>query len=158
MKSDRRNVLVGGALLGTALGATLGAPALALPPTAAPPGLMEVLHIHVGPDGKSQAKVVKVYGGKKTIPAIAVETGAIGPGDGRWGNPPSKRFTVNTVGDLEAELGDGTRHRIGKGDLVFIEDLTGTGHFTRFLTATANIFIVVANDFDLDEWAGQPPA
>jgi hypothetical protein len=158
MTIDRRKMLVGGTLLSMLASAGVSVRASAAPPTAAPAGLMQVLHIHVGPDGKSQAKVVKVYGGKKTIPAVAVETGAIGPGDGRWGNPPSKRFTVNTVGDLEAELGDGTKHLIGKGDLVFIEDLTGTGHFTRFVTAVANIFIVVADDFDLVAWAGQPPA
>ena len=157
MTIDRREMLVGGALLGALAGAGVGAPAHALPPTAAPPGLMEVLNIHVGADGKSQVRRVKVYGARKPIPAVSVEASSIGPGDGAWGNPPSKRFSVNTIGDLESELGDGTKVRIGKGDLVFIEDLTGSGHFSRFLTAVANVYIVVADDFDLLEWAGNPP-
>lgn len=154
MGMDRREMLVGGALLGT----MLAAPAGAAPPSPAPPGLLEVLRIHVGPEGKSRADRVKVFGGRKPIPAVSVEASSIGPGDGRWGNVPTKRFTINAIGDLEAELGDGSKVRIGKGDLVFIEDMTGTGHFTRFLSAVANIFIVVPDEFDLLEWAGQAPA
>ncbi|HTM95688.1 MAG TPA: hypothetical protein VL100_07715 [Croceibacterium sp.] len=155
MGIDRREMLVGGALLGTMLAAP---PAGAAPVGPAPPGLLEVLRIHVGPDGKSQASRVKVYGARKPIPAISVEASSIGAGDGRWGNVPTKRFTINAVGDLETELGDGSKVRIGKGDLVFIEDMTGTGHFTRFLSAVANLYVVVPDDFDLLEWAGQPPA
>jgi hypothetical protein len=151
---DRREMLVSGALLGT----MLAAPAGAVPPSPAPPGLLEVLRVHVGPDGESRADRVKVYGARKPIPAVSVEASSIGPGDGRWGNVPTKRFTINAVGDLEAQLGDGSKVRIGKGDLVFIEDITGTGHFTRFLSAVANIFIVVPDEFDLLEWAGQAPA
>ena len=54
------------------------------------------------------------------------------------------------------ELGDGTHHKIGKGDLVFIEDQGGKGHRSHMLTPIANLFLIVPDDFDLLAWAGQP--
>src|SRR5690606_40572896 len=84
MGIDRREMLVGGALLGT----MLAAPAAAAPPSPAPPGLLEVLRIHVGPDGKWRADRGKVFGGRKPLPAVSVEASSIGRGDGRWGNVP----------------------------------------------------------------------
>ena len=46
---------------------------------------------------------------------------------------------------------------IGKGDLVYLEDLTGKGHVTRPLTDVSNLFILMPADFDLLEWAGGTP-
>ncbi len=44
-----------------------------------------------------------------------------------WHVAPSKLFTINTAGDIQGEMGDGTKIPIGKGDLVYLEDLTGKG-------------------------------
>lgn len=157
METSRRDLIAAGSML-TALMAAGAGSAAGAAPDPAPPGLAEVFHVHVGMDGKSQAKRVKIHGSMKPIPVKEMLFGAIGAGDGRWGNVPSKRFSVNVVGDLQVTLGDGTQHRLGKGDLVYLEDLTGTGHFTQFLTPVANLYIMVADDFDLEEWASSPPA
>ena len=51
-------------------------------------------------------------------------------------------------GELEVELTDGTRRKIGS-DLVFLEDLTGKGHVTRALGPITNVFLHVPVDFDV---------
>jgi hypothetical protein len=71
---------------------------------------------------------------------------------------PAKTFTINVVGDIEGEVSDGTKVRIGKGDLVYLEDRTGKGHVTRLLTPVANIFIRMEDDFDFLAWAAAAPA
>jgi hypothetical protein len=150
METSRRDLLVAGTAL-AALAAT-GAQAQI---GQAPPGLMEVLHVYADKDGISRARRVRVYG-NKPIPVVEVIAGSIGTGVTQWGTAPKKRFSINTSGDLSVELADGTHHKIGKGDLVFIEDQGGKGHRSSMLTPIANLFLIVADDFDLLAWAGQP--
>ncbi len=152
MESNRREMLALGALL-----AMFGAGSSEAAISPAPPGLMEVLHVHADANGITHAKRVRVYG-NKPIPAVQVSGGSIGPGLTEWGAPPSRRFSINTVGELEAEMGDGTRHRIGKGDLVFIDDKGSKGHRSHMLTPVSSLFIIVPDDFDFAAWCGTPPA
>jgi hypothetical protein len=116
---------------------------------------MEVLHIYSDKNGVSHGKRVRVYG-NKAIPVVEIMAGSIGTGLTEWGTARNKRFSINVTGDLDVELGDGTHFKIGKGDLVFIEDQGGKGHRSHMLTPIANLFIIVADDFDLAAWAGQP--
>lgn len=149
METSRRDLIAAGAVL-TALGAVSSNAAPSRPPA----GLMEVLHVYSDADGVSHARRVRVYG-NKALPVTGVMAGSIGAGLTEWGTAPNKRFSVNMVGDLEVELGDGSRHRIGKGDLVFIEDQGGRGHRSHMLTPIANLFLLVPDDFDLLAWAGK---
>ncbi len=147
METSRRELMVAGTLLG-ALGVTAAKGA----PAAPPDGMMEVLHVYPDAEGVSHARRVRVFG-NKAIPVQSVSAGSIGVGVSHWGSAPNKRFSINTAGELDVELGDGTRHRVGKGDLVFIEDIVGTGHRSHFLTPVANLFLIVPDDFDLLQWA-----
>ncbi len=149
MDASRRTALAGGALLAALIGSKATAA-----PSPAPPGLMEVLHIYADAEGISHGRRVTVKSSNAAIPVQSIAYGSIGAGITHWGSAPTKRFSINTVGDIEVELGDGTRHRVGKGDLVFIEDMIGTGHRSHFLTPVANLFIIVAEDFDFELWAG----
>jgi len=54
---------------------------------------------------------------------------------------------------LEVELSDGTKRRIGPGDLVLLEDTTGKGHVTRLVSPVTCLFIRVADNFDVKKWA-----
>lgn len=149
MNASRRAALAVVAMIAALFGT--GAAAA---PAAPPPGIKEVLHIYSDAEGISHGRRVTVKSANAEIPVQSIVYGSIGPGLTHWGSAPTKRFSINTVGDIEVELGDGTRHRIGKGDLVFIEDTTGTGHRSNFLTPVANLFIIVAEDFDFELWAG----
>lgn len=150
METSRRTAIAGGMLLTALIGSRASGA-----PSAAPPGIMEVLHVYSGPDGVSHGRRVSVAASRTEIPVESIVYGSIGTGDSNWGSAPNKRFSINTVGDIEVELGDGTRHHVGKGDLVFIEDMVGTGHRSHFLTPVANLFIMVPDDFDFLAWAGQ---
>jgi hypothetical protein len=41
---------------------------------------------------------------------------------------------ITLTGELEIGLGDGTVHKFGPGDVRLIEDVTGHGHTTRYVT------------------------
>jgi hypothetical protein len=160
MLTDRRTAIAAGAAL-TTLIATGACSQEANSPTAdpakGPSGLMEVIHVFAGDDGVSHVSRVKVVGSPKPLPAQAVTTTSIAQGTEDWHVAPAKTFTINVVGDIEAEVSDGTKVRIGKGDLVYLEDRTGKGHITRLLTPVANIFIRMPDDFDFLAWAAAEP-
>ena len=169
MDTDRRTIIAGG----TALTALLAAAACAREPSAeaaegpatqpatqpptGPSGIMEVIHVYSGEDGVSHVSRVKVTGSPKPLPVAAVVATSIAQGTEDWHQAPRKTFTINVVGDIEAETTDGTKVRIGKGDLVYLEDRTGKGHITRLLTPVANIFIRMEDDFDFLAWASAEP-
>ncbi len=70
-----------------------------------------------------------------------------------WHNAPRRQFAINMTGDLEVEITGGVRKKIGAGDLVYLEDVEGQGHVTRALGPVTNLFIHVADDFDMVAWA-----
>ena len=160
MLTDRRTVIATGAALGTLLATGACAQEGDSPtaePATGPAGLMEVIHVWADADGVSHVDRVKVVGSPKPLPAHSVVTTSIAQGTEDWHIAPAKTFTINVVGDIEAEVSDGTRVKIGKGDLVYLEDRTGKGHITRLLTPVANIFLRMADDFDLLAWAAAEP-
>ena len=152
MEASRRTVIAGGvaltALLATKAGAQAGGPKATG---------MEVIHVFADAAGVSHAQRVPVVGLPKPLPATEIRANAIAMGVEDWHQAPQKLFTINTSGDIQCELGDGKKVPIGKGDLVYLEDLTGKGHVTRLLTDVSNLFILMPKDFDLLEWAGGTP-
>ncbi|MBO9669719.1 MAG: hypothetical protein J7485_04300 [Sphingobium sp.] len=147
METSRRDLIVAG----TTLTALMSAESNAQP--AAAKGTMEIIHVYAGPDGVSHVKRVTVTGLPKPLPVTEVRASFVAKGTEDWHVAPSKLFTINTAGDIQAEMGDGTKVAIGKGDLVYLEDLTGKGHITRLLTDVSNLFLMVRPDFDLEKWA-----
>jgi hypothetical protein len=155
METDRRTVLAGSLL--TPLATAGRAAETPLEPARGSSGIMEVIHIYADEHGVSHVGRVKVVGSPKPLPAESVIASSIARGVEDWHQAPAKTFTINVVGDIEGEVSDGTRVRIGKGDLVYLEDLTGKGHVTRLLTPVANLFIRMKPDFDFLKWASEPP-
>jgi hypothetical protein len=147
METSRRDLIVAG----TALTALMATGANAQP--AAAKGSMEVIHVYAGADGVSHVKRVAVTGLPKALPITEVRASFVAKGTEDWHVAPSKLFTINTAGDIQGEMSDGTKIPIGKGDLVYLEDLTGKGHITRLLTDVSNLFLMVKPDFDFERWA-----
>jgi hypothetical protein len=156
MQTDRRTVLAAGTVLTTMLAAGAQGQEPVHEPARGPSGIMEVIHIYAGEDGVSHVNRVKVLGSPKPLPADSVIATSIAQGTEDWHQAPAKTFTINVVGDIEGEVSDGTRVKIGKGDLVYLEDMTGKGHVTRLLTPVANLFIRMKPDFDFLKWASEP--
>jgi hypothetical protein len=159
MMTDRRTVIAAGTAL-TALAAS-GAGAQqptsrTADPAKGPSDLMEIIHIWADEKGVSHVGRIRVAGSPKRLPATGVAATSIAQGTEDWHIAPSKTFTINVVGNIEAEVSDGTKVKIGKGDLVYLEDRTGKGHITRLLTPVANLFIRMPDDFDIQAWASGP--
>ena len=64
-----------------------------------------------------------------------------------------RQFSISMSGEIEVEVSDGKKHAIHAGDIVFLEDLQGKGHITRILSPVTNIFIRVADGFDVVKWS-----
>jgi hypothetical protein len=128
----------------------------ALAQSSAPSGTTEakVVRVYATPDGGSRAEELTISPNAKPID-ITRMTASVYRGSGArapdWHTAPRKQFAINMTGELEVELTDGTRRRIGS-DLVFLEDTTGKGHVTRALGPITNVFLHVPDDFDVVAW------
>ncbi len=151
MKTSRRNAIAGGVALTALLATKAGAQA------GGPKGTgMKIIHVYADANGVSHVQRVPVVGLPKPLPATEVRANAIATGVEDWHKAPEP-FTINTEGDIQAEVSDGTKVPIGKGDLVYLEDLTGKGHITRLLSDVSHLFIMMPPDFDFLKWAGGTP-
>jgi quercetin dioxygenase-like cupin family protein len=50
-----------------------------------------------------------------------------------WHCAPRRQYSITLSGHAEIEVGDGTVIRVGPGDVLLAEDLTGQGHITRVI-------------------------
>jgi hypothetical protein len=149
MTMDRRDVLsLGGAAL------LLGG-ARAFAQSGAAVNEAKVVRVYATPDGGSRVEELTISPEAKPIDITRMTAGAYRGSGARapdWHTAPRKQFAINMTGELEVELTDGTRRKIGS-DLVFLEDPTGKGHVTRALGPITNVFLHVPDDFDVVAWA-----
>lgn len=96
---------------------------------------MKVVRIFSGDDGQSHFQDLDVD-------TFAPLTSSLGQGPIRlnrgpaqsfsdFHNAPRRQYVAMLSGVLEIEIGDGTKRRLGPGDVLVAEDLTGKGHRTR---------------------------
>ena len=115
----------------------------------------KVVRVFATPDGGSRVEELTISPDAKPID-ITRMTASVYRGSGArapdWHQAPRKQFAINMTGELEVELTDGARRKIGS-DLVFLEDTTGKGHVTRALGPITNVFLHVPDDFDVVAWA-----
>ena len=101
---------------------------------------MAIIRIHTGSDGKSHFQEI----GPKFEPrGDKSETAELIPGSGimvrrfeptrsnPWHHAPGRYAVFTLSGAVDIEIGDGTVRRLGVGDILIAEDLTGRGHATR---------------------------
>jgi quercetin dioxygenase-like cupin family protein len=60
-----------------------------------------------------------------------------------WHCAPRRQYSITLSGFAEIEVGDGTVTRVGPGDVVLAEDLTGQGHVTRVVGAEPRLYVLV---------------
>lgn len=144
-------------LLTTSCAALLLGGGRALAQSGAPAGANDakVVRVYATADGGSRVEELTISPDAKPIAVTRMTAGAYRGSGARapdWHTAPRKQFAINMTGELEVELTDGTRRRIGS-DLVFLEDTTGKGHVTRALGPITNVFLHVPDDFDVVAWA-----
>lgn len=60
-----------------------------------------------------------------------------------WHCAPRRQYSIALAGTAEIEVGDGTVARVGPGDVVLAEDLTGQGHITRVVGQEPRFYAIV---------------
>jgi quercetin dioxygenase-like cupin family protein len=60
-----------------------------------------------------------------------------------WHCAPRRQYSISLSGSAEIEVGDGTVVRVGPGDVVLAEDLTGRGHVTRVIGNEPRFYAIV---------------
>jgi hypothetical protein len=115
-----------------------------------------IIRIYATPDGESHFEDLVISADAGPAPLTLMSAGVY-RGSGAtapdWHTAPRRQFAINMIGALEVEITNGTRRRIGAGDLVFLEDITGKGHITRALGPITNLFLHVPDDFDVVAWS-----
>ena len=112
-----------------------------------------VLHVYATPDGESHLEVLEVAPTAGRLPLTGLRAISYKPNKVDWHHAPAPQFAINLTGDLQVEVSDGTKRKIGPGDLVFLEDTQGKGHITRLLGPVTALFIQPADGFDIRAWA-----
>ena len=60
-----------------------------------------------------------------------------------WHCAPRRQYSISLSGEAEVEVGDGSIARLGPGDVLLAEDLTGRGHITRVVGAQPRFYAVI---------------
>ena len=101
---------------------------------------MAIIRIYTGPDGASHFQEIEPT---LTSRGDQSETGELIPGTGivirrfeptrsnPWHHAPGRYAVFTLSGAVDIEIGDGTVRRLGPGDILIAEDVTGQGHLTR---------------------------
>lgn len=148
---DRRELLALGGL-----GAVLAGSKVLAQSSEAGPVEARIIRIYATPDGESHFEDLVIASNAGPVD-ITRMTAGVYTGSGAtapdWHTAPRKQFAINMTGELEVEITNGTRRRIGAGDLVYLEDVTGKGHVTRALGPITNLFLHVPADFDVVAWS-----
>jgi hypothetical protein len=63
-----------------------------------------------------------------------------------WHCAPRRQYSITLAGAAEVEVGDGTVRRLGPGDVLLAEDLTGQGHITRVVGEQPRFYLVMPLD------------
>ena len=103
-------------------------------------GTMRVVRLYTGPDKKSHFEDIQIPlkdGGKVGfISELYKATGVVfrettGDYNYDFHTAPRRQYVVNLEGEVEIEVGDGTKRILRSGDILLAEDTTGQGHISR---------------------------
>jgi hypothetical protein len=101
---------------------------------------MTILRIYTGPDNQSHFEDVQIPlkdGGKVGFLSELIKAKGVvfrmTTGDYNYDFHPAPRrqYVVNLEGEVEIEVGDGTRRILRSGEVLLAEDTTGQGHISR---------------------------
>jgi hypothetical protein len=101
---------------------------------------MKITRVYTGADNRSHFEDIEVElkdGGKAGfLSSLQKATGVVfRETDGSYNfdfhNAPRRQYVVNLEGEVEIEVGDGTKRLLRSGDILLAEDTTGQGHISR---------------------------
>ena len=101
---------------------------------------MAIIRVYTGPDGKSHFQDIEPKlepkgdqsAGGELIPGSGILIRRFEPTRSNpWHHAPGRYAVFTLSGAVDIEIGDGTVRRLGVGDILIAEDVTGQGHATR---------------------------
>ena len=113
---------------------------------------MAIIRIYSGPDGESHFQEIepdfKPLGDQsesaELIPGSGIVVRRFAPRrTNPWHHAPAYAAVFTLSGAVDIEIGDGTVRRLGPGDILIAEDLTGQGHVTREVGPEPRVSIFV---------------
>jgi hypothetical protein len=107
--------------------------------------LMKILNLYTDNDGESHFRYIEIdilkkgQGPKESAPIKVAELrfrgGDIVQGSTQnatgWHTVARRQYLVLLSGEMEIEVGDGSKRILHPGDVMLAEDTTGRGHITR---------------------------
>jgi hypothetical protein len=118
-------------------------------------GTMRVVRLYTGPDKKSHFEDIQIplkdAGKVGFISELYKATGVVfreTTGDYNYDFHPAPRrqYVVNLEGEVEIEVGDGTKRILRSGDILLAEDTTGQGHISRAVAGTPRKSLFITLD------------
>ena len=101
---------------------------------------MKITRLYTGKDNASHFEDIDIpledHGDIGMLSALLPAAGVIlretaGDYHYGWHKAPQRQFVIMLEGEVEIEVGDGTRRCFGPGDILLAEDITGQGHISR---------------------------
>jgi quercetin dioxygenase-like cupin family protein len=111
---------------------------------------MSIFRLYSGSDGQSHLEELSfsfmpgdIAEQSPTQAASGISFSRIKPGAfSDWHNAPRRQYVITLAGAIEIGLGDGSVHRLGPGDGILAEDLTGKGHTTRAVGNDTRVVVI----------------
>jgi hypothetical protein len=115
---------------------------------------MKVVRIYTGPDNQSHFEDLQIPlkdGGKVGFLSERMKASGVvfrettGDYNYDFHTAPRRQLVVNLEGEVEIEVGDGTRRILRTGDILLAEDTTGQGHISRAVAGKPrkSLFIIL---------------
>ena len=116
---------------------------------------MAIIRVYAGADGKSHFEDIEPrwepLGDKseraELIPGSGIVMRRFDPTRSNpWHHAPGRAAVFTLSGAVDIEIGDGTVRRLGVGDILIAEDVTGQGHATREVGPEPRVSVFVPLD------------
>src|SRR5215468_613834 len=113
---------------------------------------MAIIRVYTGSDGKSHFEEIvpkfEPRGDKSASAELIPGSGIVirrfdASRSNPWHHAPGRYAVFTLSGAVDIEIGDGTVRRLGPGDILIAEDLTGQGHATREVGPEARVSVLV---------------
>ena len=115
---------------------------------------MMVVRIYTGPDNKSHCEELQIplkdAGKTGFLSELMKAKGVVfretaGDYNYDFHTAPRRQLVVNLEGEVEIEIGDGTRRILHAGEILLAEDTTGQGHISRAVAGKPrkSLFIIL---------------
>ena len=108
---------------------------------------MKFIRLYTGADGhshieeldwESRPDFTDLHGAKGVV-FRAAEPGRFSD----WHVAPRRQYVITLAGEGEIGLRDGTKYRLGPGDVNLAEDTSGDGHTTAVVSGTPRVTVTV---------------